>query len=86
MSDVVKELRERATRVCDNSAIMCEAPMGLLEQAADEIESLRAALEEIDQLATRHTRGGIGSAQRIARQALKFEVGNLRTENEWIDR
>lgn len=40
--DIVIQLRDRATYVCEGSATMCEAPCKLLERAATEIERLRS--------------------------------------------
>lgn len=42
----------------------------LLDGAANEIERLRASLNQIDNLAVSHTKGAIGKAQQIARKAL----------------
>ena len=42
-----------------------------LDEAADRIEKLEAALREIDTIAVRHIKGGIGKAQIIARKALE---------------
>lgn len=41
-NDLVQQLRERSTHLCDGSAIYCEAPCALLEWAANEIERLRS--------------------------------------------
>ena len=41
MDDLPAKLREYACQVADGSAVMCVAPMKLLEDAAREIESLR---------------------------------------------
>jgi hypothetical protein len=42
-----------------------------MQKAADRIEKLEAALREIDTIAIRHIKGGIGKAQIIARKALE---------------
>ena len=43
----------------------------IYNKSADHIEKLEAALREIDTIAVRHIKGGIGKAQIIARKALE---------------
>jgi hypothetical protein len=45
--DAVEKLRNYAAKVCDGSGVFCEAPMELLESAADEIERLRKLASEL---------------------------------------
>ena len=41
---ISEQLRERAMHVCDGSGYYCEAPMELLERAANKIDELELAL------------------------------------------
>ena len=49
----------------------CEVTFDYLEKQDDRIAKLEAALREIDTIAIRHIKGGIGKAQIIARKALE---------------
>lgn len=61
--DLVKRLRSPT----EHEAWLWSVPY----QAANRIEKLEAALREIDTIAIRHIKGGIGKAQIIARKALE---------------
>lgn len=65
MIGIVQKMLTTDLRALDNQQVF-----DMMSEGAKEIQRLRAALNQIDNIAVSHSRGAIGKAQQIARKAL----------------